>query len=149
MIQVENEIAVFGVDRHNPKMWRDHSVAANQRFAERGFTDDLKFSAWDLSYNWIRRITEAGSQEYPIPFFHNFVGGQIADWMVGGAPGEDVGTYLQNCPDISYLLGGAGPCFVGLPEPARDRHRRYNIQLRWLSSALGLSAHFGGNCASF
>ncbi len=103
MIQVENEIAIFGVDRHNPKMWRDHSAAANQRFAQHAFTDDLKFSAWDLSYNWVRRITEAGAEEYPIPFFHNFVGGQIADWMVGGAPGEDVATYLQNCAHISFI----------------------------------------------
>jgi len=103
MIQVENEIAVFGVDRKNPKMWRDHSPAANKRFAEHGFTDDLKFSAWDLSYNWIRRITDAGAEVYPIPFFHNYVGGKIADWMVGGAPGEDVQTYLQNCPRISFI----------------------------------------------
>ena len=103
MIQVENEIAVFGVDRKNPKMWRDHSAAANKRFAEHGVADDLKFSAWDLSYNWIRRITDAGAEVYPIPFFHNYVGGQIADWMVGGAPGEDVQTYLQNCPHISFI----------------------------------------------
>ena len=103
MIQVENEIAVFGVDRKNPKMWRDHSPAANKRFAEHGFTDDLKFSAWDLSYNWIRRVTDAGAEVYPIPFFHNYVGGQIADWMVGGAPGEDVSTYLQNCPHIAFI----------------------------------------------
>jgi hypothetical protein len=103
MIQVENEIAVFGVDRKNPRMWRDHSPAANKRFAENGFTDDLKFSAWDLSHNWIRRITEAGAEVYPIPFFHNYVGGEIADWMVGGAPGEDVQTYLQNCPHISFI----------------------------------------------
>jgi hypothetical protein len=103
MIQMENEISVFGVDRRNPKMWRDHSPAANKRFSERGFTDDLKFSAWDLSYNWIRRITDAGAEVYPIPFFHNYVGGQIADWMVGGAPGEDVQTYLQNCPNISFV----------------------------------------------
>ena len=103
MIQVENEIAIFGVDRKNPKMWRDHSPASNKRFAEHGFTDDLKFSAWDLSYNWIRRITDAGAEVYPIPFFHNYVGGQIADWMVGGAPGEDVQTYLQNCPHISFI----------------------------------------------
>jgi Beta-galactosidase len=103
MIQIENEIAAFGVDRKNPKMWRDHSPAANKRFAENGFTDDLKFSAWDLSYNWIRRITEAGAEVYPIPFFHNYVGGEIAGWMVGGAPGEDVQTYLQNCPHISFI----------------------------------------------
>jgi hypothetical protein len=103
MIQVENEIAVFGVDRKNPKTWRDHSPAANKRFAEHGVSDDLKFSAWDLSYNWIRRITDAGAEIYPIPFFHNYVGGRIADWMVGGAPGEDVETYLQNCPRISFI----------------------------------------------
>src|SRR5438132_10372947 len=48
MIQVENEIAVFGEDRHNPKLWRDHSPASNHRFAEHGCTDDLKYSAWDL-----------------------------------------------------------------------------------------------------
>lgn len=103
MIQVENEIAVFGVDRHNPKLWRDHSAAANKRFAENGFTDDLRFSAWDLSYNWIRRITDAGAAVYPLPFFHNFVGGKMADWMVGGSPGEDVETYLKNCPNISFV----------------------------------------------
>jgi hypothetical protein len=103
MIQVENEIAVFGWDRRNPKMWRDHSSAANKRFAENRFTDDLKFTAWDLSYNWIRRITDAGAEVYPLPFFHNYVGGKIAEWMVGGAPGEDVETYLKNCPHISFI----------------------------------------------
>jgi hypothetical protein len=103
MIQVENEIAVFGADRHNAKLWRDHSPASNQRFSEQGFHDDLKYSAWDLSYNWIRRITDAGASEYPIPFFHNYVGGKVADWMVGGAPGEDVATYLKNCPNISFV----------------------------------------------
>lgn len=103
MIQVENEIAVFGSDRRNPKLWRDHSPASNQKFSEHGFTDDLKYSAWDSSSNWIRRITDAGAAEYPIPFFHNYVGGQIADWMVGGAPGEDVQTYLDNCPNVSFI----------------------------------------------
>jgi len=103
MIQVENEIAVFGADRHNRKLWRDHSPASNRRFADNHFTDDLKYSAWDLSYNWIRRITDAGAAEYPIPFFHNYVGGKAADWMVGGAPGEDVTTYLKNCPNISFI----------------------------------------------
>jgi len=103
MIQVENEIAMFGVDRHNPKLWRDHSPAANKRFADNGFNDDLKFTAWDLSYNCIRRITDAGAEVYPLPFFHNYVGGKMADWMVGGAPGEDVETYLKNCPNISFI----------------------------------------------
>ena len=96
MIQVENEIAVFGADRHNPRFWRDHSPASSQRFAEHGFDDDLKYSAWDLRYNWIRRITDAGAKEYALPFFHNYVGGKVADGMVGGAPGEDVATYLKN-----------------------------------------------------
>ncbi len=103
MIQVENEIAVFGADRHNPKLWRDHSPASNVRFSEHGFTDDLKFSAWDLSYNWIRRLTDAGAAVYPLPFFHNYVGGKMADGMVGGAPGEDVQTYLDNCRNISFI----------------------------------------------
>ena len=103
MIQVENEIAVFGADRHNPRLWRDHSPASSQRFAEHGFDDDLKYSAWDLSYNWIRRITDAGAKEYALPFFHNYVGGKVADGMVGGAPGEDVATYLKNCPNISFV----------------------------------------------
>jgi hypothetical protein len=92
MIQVENEIAVFGSDRHNAKLWRDHSPAANHKFAGHGFSDDLKHSAWDLSYNWIRGLTDAGAAVYPLPFFHNYVGGKVADWMVGGAPGEDVAT---------------------------------------------------------
>jgi hypothetical protein len=103
MVQVENEIAVFGFDRKNPKKWRDHSPASNQRFSERGFTDDLKYSAWDLSYNWIRRLTDAGMEIYPLPFFQNYVGGEIAEWMVGGAPGEDVMTYLKNCPNLSFI----------------------------------------------
>ena len=38
-----------------------------------------------------------------MPFFHNYVGGKVADWMVGGAPGEDVQTYLDNCPNISFI----------------------------------------------
>src|SRR3989475_1410024 len=103
MIQVDIAIAVFGRDRRKPKMCRDHATAANKRFADNGFTDDLKFTAWDLSHNWIRRITNEGAEIYPIPFFHNYVGGKIAAWMVGGAPGEDVETYLKNCPNISFI----------------------------------------------
>ncbi len=103
MIQVENEIAVFGADRHNRKLWRDHSPASNRLFREKGFTDDLKYSAWDLSYNWIRPLTDAGAAVYPLPFFLNYVGGKLEDGIVGGAPGEDVGTYLQNCPHISFI----------------------------------------------
>jgi hypothetical protein len=103
MVQVENEIAVFGWDRSNQKLWRDHSPASNQLFAGKGFTDDLKYSAWNMSYNWIRPLTDAGAAVYPLPFFHNFVGGEIADGMVGGAPGEDVATYLQNCPSVAFI----------------------------------------------
>jgi len=103
MIQVENEIAVFGADRQNRKLWRDHSSVADKLFAEKGFTDDLKYSAWRLSSNWLRRVTDAGAEVYPLPFFVNFVGGVIEDWMVGGAPGEDVKTYLDNCPALSFV----------------------------------------------
>ena len=102
MVQVENEIAVFGADRQNRKMWRDHSPASNKRFAEQGFTDDLKFSAWTMTTNWLKPLTEVGKKEYPLPFFANFVGGQLADWMVGGSPGEDVAAYLDNCPDLDF-----------------------------------------------
>ena len=109
MIQIENEISVFGWDRSNPKLWRDHSAPANKLFSEKGFTDDLKFSAWNMSYNWIRPLTNAGAEVYPLPFFHNFVGGKIADWMIGGAPGEDVATYLENCPNVSFV--GVNPYF--------------------------------------
>jgi len=111
MIQVENEIAVFGEDRKNPKLWRDHSAAANRLFMQKGFSDDLKFSAWNMSYSWIRRITDAGALAYPLPFFHNYVGGRIADWMVGGAPGEDVSTALRNCPHLSFV--GVNSYFCG------------------------------------
>jgi hypothetical protein len=103
MIQVENEIAVFGADRQNRKLWRDHSPASNKVFVEKGFADDLKYSAWRLSSNWIRPLTDAGAEVYPIPFFHNYVGGKLVDWMVGGAPGEDVATALENCPHIAFV----------------------------------------------
>jgi hypothetical protein len=103
MIQVENEIAVFGFDRSNRKQWRDHTPAADELFRQRGFTDDLKFSAWHLSSRWIKPLTDAGTQVHPIPFFLNFVSGKLVDWMVGGAPGEDVATYLENCPSLSFV----------------------------------------------
>ncbi|HZQ19329.1 MAG TPA: hypothetical protein VFA90_11440 [Terriglobales bacterium] len=134
MIQVENEIAVFGEDRHNPKLWRDHSSASNQRFANHHFTDDLRYSAWDLSYNWIRRITDAGAAVYPIPFFHNYVGGKIADWMVGGAPGEDVPTYLNNCPSISFI--GVNSYFCGEWRPDNSCARESQATLEELREPL-------------
>ncbi len=106
MVQIENEIAVFGWDRQNRKFWRDHSPVANQLFKEKGFTDpidDLRYSAWRLSANWIKPLTDAGGQAYPIPFYLNYAGGKLADWMVGGSPGEDVKTYLENCPYLTFV----------------------------------------------
>ena len=104
MVQVENEIAVFGADRQNRKMWRDHSQSSNRKFIEKKFTDedDLKFSACAMTTNWLQPMTDAGKKEYPLPFFVNFVGGQLEDWMVGGSPGEDVNTYLVNCPALDF-----------------------------------------------
>lgn len=128
MIQVENEIAVFGSDRHNPKLWRDHSAASNEKFADKGFNDDLKFSAWDLSYNWIRRLTDAGAAEYPLPFFHNYVGGKVADWMVGGAPGEDVATYLKNCPHLSFIGVNSYFCADWRPDNSCARESQATVE---------------------
>jgi len=103
MVQVENEIAVFGADRHNQDEWRDHSPAGERGFREAGATDDLRYSAWSLSSKWIRPLTSAGYAAYPIPLFLNFVGGQLVTGMIGGAPGEDVETYLARCPDLSFV----------------------------------------------
>jgi hypothetical protein len=128
MIQVENEIAMFGVDRQNRKLWRDHSPAANKRFTDGGFTDDLKFTAWDLSYNWIRRMTDAGAEVYPLPFFHNYVGGKVAEWMVGGAPGEDVETYLKNCPNISFIGVNSYFCADWRPDYSCGRESQATVE---------------------
>jgi len=104
MVQVENEIAVFGADRRNRKLWRDHSPASNEAFQAGGYTDDLRYSAERLSARWIKPLTDAGAEAYPLPLFCNFVSGnKLVDWMVGGAPGEDVGTYLKNCPQLSFV----------------------------------------------
>lgn len=102
MIQIENEVAVFGADRKNRKMWRDHSPASEDSFKSGSFQDDLQYSAWSLTTKWLRPLTDAGKKIYPIPFFVNFVGGQLTDWMVGGSPGEDVATYLENCPALDF-----------------------------------------------
>ncbi len=103
MIQVENEISVFGADRTNRKLWRDHTPEANQTFQQHGFNDDLKYSAWRLSKHWLQPLTEGGAQIYPIPFELNFVAGTLEEGIVGGAPGEDVATYLNNCPRVSFI----------------------------------------------
>ena len=109
-IQLENEISVFGSDRHNAKLFRDHSPESNRKFAEHEFTDDLKYSAWDMSTTWIKPLTEAANAAYPIPIFHNFVGGSVEESMIGGSPGEDVQTYLENCPDLSFIAVNAYFC---------------------------------------
>src|ERR1035437_1086319 len=109
-IQLENEISVFGSDRHNPKLFRDHSTESNRKFAAHGFTDDLKYSAWDLSTTWIKPLTEAAHAAYPIPLFHNYVGGSVEEGLIGGSPGEDVQTYLEDCPDLSFIAVNAYFC---------------------------------------
>lgn len=109
-IQLENEIAVFGSDRHNPKLFRDHSAASNRLFKQGGFTGDLKYSAWSLSSRWIRPLTEIEHATYPIPIFHNFVNGSLEPQQVGGSPGEDVATYLKNAPDLSFVAVNAYFC---------------------------------------
>src|ERR1035437_8541866 len=103
MIQVENEIFVFNsTAARNPKMWRDHSPRSNELFEAGGYTDDLKYSAERLASGWLRRVTEAGAQEYALPFYMDFVGGELAG-MVGGEPGEDVATYLKLCPRTAFV----------------------------------------------
>ncbi|MGD0481556.1 MAG: beta-galactosidase [Terracidiphilus sp.] len=109
-IQLENEISVFGSDRHNPKLFRDHSPESNRKFAAHGFTDDLKYSAWDMSTTWIKPLTEAAHAAYPIPIFHNYVGGSVGDGLIGGSPGEDVQTYMENCPSLSFIAVNAYFC---------------------------------------
>lgn len=127
MVQVENEIAVFGADRQNPKLWRDHSPASNERFEKSGFDSDLRFSAWRFSSNWIRRLTDAGAAAYPLPFFLNFVGGKVADWMIGGAPGEHVPYYLDNCPEIDFIGLNLYTSSESSAHDLRASLRRYQI----------------------
>jgi hypothetical protein len=109
-IQLENEISVFGGDRRNPNLFRDHSQASNAKFAGHHFTDDLRFSAWDLSTFWIKPLTEAGHAADPIPIFHNFVNGSTEPGLIGGSPGEDVKTYLDDCPELSFIAVNAYFC---------------------------------------
>jgi hypothetical protein len=82
----------------------------------------------DLSYNWIRPITDAGAAVYAIPFFHNYVGGKIADWMVGGAPGEDVQTYLDNCPNISFIGVNSYFCAEWRPDNSCARESQATVE---------------------
>lgn len=103
-IQVENEVSVFGGhERKNPRYWRDHSPASNRRFKAHGFTDDLRFSAWDYSKHWLHDVMTAGAKADKLPFFMNFVGGELEPGIVGGSPGEDVATYLHNLPHLTFI----------------------------------------------
>jgi hypothetical protein len=103
MIQVENEIGVFGAGEKDRGMWRDHSPRSNELFAAGGYNDDLKFSAERLASNWLKRVTVAGGREYPIPFYLDFIGGKPPPWMVGGAPGEDAATCLRHCAFVKFV----------------------------------------------
>ena len=102
MVQVENEIATFGLLRQERSMWRDHSEAANSLFAEWN-EDELSFSARLMARNWIKPLTDVAKAEYPLPLFCNFVGGRLADHIVGGSPGEDVAIYLDECPALDFI----------------------------------------------
>jgi hypothetical protein len=93
MIQVENEIAVFnGAARRNSSTLRDHSPRANELFKAGGYTDDRKFSDELLASHWLRPLTEAGAQEYELPFYLN-----------DGLAYENIATYLKLCPRIAFV----------------------------------------------
>lgn len=132
-IQMENEISVFGGSTQDPSLFRDDSPASNRKFAKNHFHDDLRYSAWDLSRFWMRPLTEAAHDAYPIPLFLNYVNGSAEPGLAGGSPGEDVATYLENCPDLSFIgvnayfcarWNGAG-CAV--PSPATTEELRQTL----------------------
>lgn len=140
MVQVENEVAVFGAGadytwRRIPRYWRDHSAASNRSFAARGFGSDLAYSAWSMATNWLRPLTDAGARAHPIPLFMNFVGGSLAEGLLGGSPGEDVATYLDHVPALSFIgvnhyptWGETTPAPVSVPASAlRETLDRYRI----------------------
>ncbi len=140
MVQVENEVAVFGAGadyswRRIPRYWRDHSAASNRAFEERGFESDLAYSAWSLAVNWLRPLTDAGARAHPIPLFMNFVGGSLAEGQLGGSPGEDLATYLDRVPALSFIgvnhyptWGETTPAPVSVPASAlRETLDRYRV----------------------
>ena len=102
MIQVENEIALFGMDRQNRDYWRDHHPLSTEAFNACGHNDELLFSAQQICRKWLRPMIEKGRAVYDLPMFVNFVGGKLQDNIVGGSPGEDVATYLEELPGIDF-----------------------------------------------
>jgi hypothetical protein len=100
MIQVENEINVFTGETaySNPKRWRDHSPHSDELFKAGGYSDDLKYSADRFASGWLHTVTEAGAQEYTLPFFINFP--TKAEY---GEPGEDAATYLKFLPKVTFI----------------------------------------------
>jgi hypothetical protein len=106
MIQVENEISQFGADRGNRKLWRDHRPEADRLFRKWGYrkgTDELVFTARLMGERWLDPLTRAGRAEYPLPMFLNYVSGLLGGRVVGGSPGEDVGTQLKTCAAIDFI----------------------------------------------
>jgi len=90
MIQVENELAVC--NGAGTRMLRDHSPRSNELFKAGGYTDDLKYTAERLASGWLRRVMEAGAQEYALPFY-----------LDAGMPGRDPATYLKLCPRTAFV----------------------------------------------
>jgi len=80
------------------KMWRDHSPRSNELFKAGGYTDDLKYSADRFASGWLHTVTEAGAQEYSLPFFINYP--TKAEY---GEPGEDAATYLKFLPKVAFI----------------------------------------------
>lgn len=102
MIQLENEIAPFGMPRNDTRLWRCHCDRCNRLFKKGKFTNDLEFTNRWFAEFLIKPLSDAGHRIHPIPQYLNFVAFNIAHWMVGGSPGEDVKTIMELCPNISF-----------------------------------------------
>jgi len=107
MIQVENEIAQFGADRRNRKMWRDHRPEADKLFKEWKYKKtglaELIFTARLMGEKWLNPLCKAGREEYPLPQFFNYVSGILAKGSVGGSPGEDIATHIKTVPMVDFI----------------------------------------------
>ena len=51
----------------------------------------------------------------------------MSDWMVGGAPGEDVETYLKNCPNISFIGVNSYFCAEWRPDNSCGRESHATV----------------------